>query len=231
MDINEFYKNNIVDKDFDEVFYQQQYPETKNFYQPYCKDSGIDDKHRLYFHHKIYGNKFKQKSETKESFKQQNLIEEKKVIKLNDNKILVQIFSCKKSKKLKYCVESFFNNCLDKVEIIISTVESPFSIDFLNNELFEKSIENINIILNDFDILILIYDDFSEIRFCYDSIISNLMDQNFPNKDGCILLGTGDEKSIVCIGKKMFDMIKARNKSFFKDTFIKKCIIFPFFDL
>ncbi len=51
MEINTFYKTNKVDKDFDEVRYQKEFPETKDFYQPYCKNNQIDDKHRLYFHY------------------------------------------------------------------------------------------------------------------------------------------------------------------------------------
>lgn len=55
MDIIEFYKNNKLDINFDEVLYQEQSPETKNFYQPYCRNNNIDDKHRLYFHYRLYG--------------------------------------------------------------------------------------------------------------------------------------------------------------------------------
>lgn len=54
MDIYEFYKTNTVDKNFDEVIYQKEFPETKDFYQPYCKHNNINDQHRLYFHCKIY---------------------------------------------------------------------------------------------------------------------------------------------------------------------------------
>ena len=53
--IEEFYQKNKVDADFDEVFYQNNYPATKDFYQPYCKENNIDDKHRLYFHYMMYG--------------------------------------------------------------------------------------------------------------------------------------------------------------------------------
>jgi hypothetical protein len=57
MDILEFYKNNKIDMDFDEHFYAARYPETKDFYQPYCKHNNIDDKHRLFFHYAMYGKK------------------------------------------------------------------------------------------------------------------------------------------------------------------------------
>lgn len=55
--IEEFYQNNQIDDKFDEVFYSEQYPETKDFYQPHCKANGIDEKHRLYFHYINYGKK------------------------------------------------------------------------------------------------------------------------------------------------------------------------------
>jgi len=53
--IENFYKNNNIDESFDEVFYQEQFPETKDFYQPYCKENKIGDKHRLYYHYVIHG--------------------------------------------------------------------------------------------------------------------------------------------------------------------------------
>ena len=52
--IEDFYKTNQVPKDFDETLYSAIYPETKGFYQPYCDDNGIDEKHRLYFHYANY---------------------------------------------------------------------------------------------------------------------------------------------------------------------------------
>lgn len=53
--IEEFYKIHTLDKDFDEIIYQNKYPETKDFYQPHCKDNNIDDKHRLFYHYYHYG--------------------------------------------------------------------------------------------------------------------------------------------------------------------------------
>lgn len=52
--IEEFYQKNKLDNSFNEKKYLLLYPETKDFYQPYCKQNNIDDKHRLYFHYKIY---------------------------------------------------------------------------------------------------------------------------------------------------------------------------------
>jgi hypothetical protein len=55
IDIIDFYKQNSIDNDFDEFFYQKEYPETKSFYQPYCNDNNISEKERLFFHWYYYG--------------------------------------------------------------------------------------------------------------------------------------------------------------------------------
>ena len=62
--IQEFYQKNKVDADFDETFYQIAYPETKDFYQPYCDKNNISDRYRLFFHYRQYGkaNNFKKYS-------------------------------------------------------------------------------------------------------------------------------------------------------------------------
>ena len=52
--IDVFYQNNNVDSNFDEVLHKKAYPETENFYQPYCRDNFIDEKHRLYYHYYHY---------------------------------------------------------------------------------------------------------------------------------------------------------------------------------
>jgi hypothetical protein len=57
--IEEFYKSHKIDENFNEVLYQEQYPETLDFYQPYCQQNNIDDKHRLYFHYKKYHHNIK----------------------------------------------------------------------------------------------------------------------------------------------------------------------------
>lgn len=44
-----------VDDDFDVNFYLEAYPETKDFYQPYCSQNGVEDQKRLFFHYKNHG--------------------------------------------------------------------------------------------------------------------------------------------------------------------------------
>lgn len=82
-----------VDTDFDENFYQNEYPETKNFYQPYCTNHNIDDKYRLFYHYKNYGNN---------NYK--NLLEK------NHNIFVPNISKRKPLNKLAI-VTSFFNPC------------------------------------------------------------------------------------------------------------------------
>ena len=47
--IEDFYKENALPEEFDEIFYANKY-DVKNFYQPYCKDNGFTEKQRLYYH-------------------------------------------------------------------------------------------------------------------------------------------------------------------------------------
>lgn len=56
--IEEFYIHNKVDADFDEVSYLISNPSVVDFYQPHCRDHNICDKHRLYFHYRLYGDKY-----------------------------------------------------------------------------------------------------------------------------------------------------------------------------
>lgn len=53
--IKDFYLNNTIDNNFDVDFYREEYPDINNFYQPYCHNEGIDDRHRLFYHYKLYG--------------------------------------------------------------------------------------------------------------------------------------------------------------------------------
>ena len=48
-----------IDDDFDEIFYQKEYPGTKDFYQPCCTNYNIGDKRRLFYHYKTYNNNYK----------------------------------------------------------------------------------------------------------------------------------------------------------------------------
>jgi hypothetical protein len=59
MDILEFYKNNSIDidLDFDEHFYQNEYPDLSGYWLPWAKDNGFSDKQRLFHHYYLHGKK------------------------------------------------------------------------------------------------------------------------------------------------------------------------------
>lgn len=54
-DIIEFYESHSIPPEFDVEFYKKANPETKDFYQPICKNLGINDAHRLFYHYSLYG--------------------------------------------------------------------------------------------------------------------------------------------------------------------------------
>lgn len=58
--IEEFYKTQDIDEQFDEVEYAKLVKGSINFYQPYCINNNISDKKRLYYHYSLYGLNLKQ---------------------------------------------------------------------------------------------------------------------------------------------------------------------------
>lgn len=75
--IEAFYKKHSLEDSFDEINYAKHNPNLVEFYQPYCKDHGISDKHRLFYHWFLYGDKLGQKPFVTKSQKQitQNLVD------------------------------------------------------------------------------------------------------------------------------------------------------------
>lgn len=57
MTIEQFYDQYAVDQNFDEASYLIAYPYVIDFYQPHCRDNNISEKHRLYFHYIMHGDK------------------------------------------------------------------------------------------------------------------------------------------------------------------------------
>ena len=67
--IEYFYATHTLIDDFDVDFYTRNYPDTKNFYQPYCRNQNIDDKRRLYFHwHLSKSKRFKSPEDMQKHF-------------------------------------------------------------------------------------------------------------------------------------------------------------------
>lgn len=55
MSIEEFYKTNSIDPDFDSEFYENEYRDTIDFYQPHCTQNKITNRARLFYHYFMYG--------------------------------------------------------------------------------------------------------------------------------------------------------------------------------
>ena len=57
MDLLEFYRNNSIDidLDFDEYFYQEEYPDLSGYWSPWAKDNGFSEKQRLFHHYYLHG--------------------------------------------------------------------------------------------------------------------------------------------------------------------------------
>ena len=70
--IIEFYNSNVLDEEFDSKFYQTNYPETINYYQPFCSQNNISEQQRLFHHYILYGKKSGYLKNLKD-FIQQNL--------------------------------------------------------------------------------------------------------------------------------------------------------------
>lgn len=58
-DIISFYQNNEIDENFDHNFYLEQSPKAWNFCKSFCSRNGIQEKERLFYHYKFYGDKTK----------------------------------------------------------------------------------------------------------------------------------------------------------------------------
>jgi hypothetical protein len=59
MNLLEFYQNNSIeiDLDFDEYFYQNEYPDLSGYWYPWSKNNGFSEKQRLFHHYYLYGKK------------------------------------------------------------------------------------------------------------------------------------------------------------------------------
>jgi hypothetical protein len=57
MDLLEFYQNNSIEIDlnFDEYFYQNEYPDLSGYWHPWAKDNGFSEKQRLFHHYYLHG--------------------------------------------------------------------------------------------------------------------------------------------------------------------------------
>lgn len=149
--IKKFYQYNSIDESFDSVSYQEQYPDTKDFYQPYCQRNNIDDKHRLYFHYMQYVN-------TNLSFK---------------------ISNNKKIQDINHIIEPYFNiqqknfewKDIEKTHVLTLTNDGYKQITLLMLDGLQKFTEDIIICCGDIDAYNYFKNDYKCI--VYDANIKN----------------------------------------------------------
>ena len=86
MDLLEFYKNNSIeiDLDFDEIFYQNEYPDVSGYWQPWAKDNGFSEKQRLFHHYYLYG---KNQGRLRNSEQKKNYRKSEKILRGRDEGI------------------------------------------------------------------------------------------------------------------------------------------------
>lgn len=219
--IEEFYQKNELNEDFGFVYYKKTFPETKNFYQPYCFQNNISEKQRLYFHYCLY------------------CPQDKKSLFLSNEKILVKIPTKNRPEALVDCINSFYKNhsgC-GRINFLISanicdkkTKKFEESINALPDTKiifanYQNKVEAYNDGLDqlDFDILILASDDMIAVEDCYDRIIVNNMIKFFPNKDGVLWFDTGDgntrTNTIPIVSKNFYEKNKPIYKNQYKGYF------------
>jgi len=143
--IVEFYKTNKVDPEFDEKFYQKTYEGTTNFYQPFCKNNNIDDRHRLFFHWSIYGISAGNHRNAEEYKKLDPYY--KAPTDYIDKKVSVVVGCMNREKMLNISIRSWLD--IEPIkEIIVTDWSSENSLKYL--ELIDSKIKVIRIEGNDY---------------------------------------------------------------------------------
>lgn len=152
--IEEFYESNTIDPDFDELFYKKEYPETDQFYQPYCLEHHIDDKKRLFYHYIFYApSNFKNYNDKKEyefNFKFVP-IKNKRLIKSNKLAIITSFFNPCNYKNIRNNYKTFSDRIKKYADLfpIELSLENEFFITDancirisgdLNNALWQKEL-------------------------------------------------------------------------------------------
>jgi hypothetical protein len=74
VDILQFFKDHEVDADFDESFYSQMYPETEGFYQPFCEESNVTERQRLFYHWYHHGRQLRNSKNAEDHFAEYRML-------------------------------------------------------------------------------------------------------------------------------------------------------------
>jgi len=141
MDLVEFYQNKSIeiDLDFDENFYQNEYPDLLGYYLPWAKDNGFSEKQRLFHHYYLYGKKEGRFANLKEKY---FILQNKIYIKVQNglaNRIRnlnsFYNFATTYDKKLFVCWEEGPGWGREHFLDLFENIEN---INFISNEEYEK---------------------------------------------------------------------------------------------
>jgi len=154
MDLVEFYQNNSIeiDLDFDENFYQNEYPDLLGYYLPWAKDNGFSDKQRLFHHYYLNGKKegrFANSEKKKKEINEISVFEDNKILEV---KSVPWQFPAITEKQSFYNHSNIHNNnSIDNLYVacswanIIDTSQTQFPRcdDFLDEPSCKKYLEEI----------------------------------------------------------------------------------------
>lgn len=177
MNIEEFYKIYSLDPNFDKDYYLSRYPETENYYSPYCKLNNIDDAHRLYHHYMIHGKAAGNKPHaiTKYSSKDPNKILYIKPIHGIGNRIY-NISSCYDFikqfgfNKLKICWSDSAGFSGADFSDLFNINNIPKEVEFISDYEYEQA-EKKYFILNDF-----VSQDISSFDYMFSDRVEDIID-------------------------------------------------------
>jgi hypothetical protein len=153
MDLVEFYQNNSIeiDLDFDENFYQNEYPDLSGYWCPWSKDNGFSDKQRLFHHYYLYGKqegRFANSKEKKKEINKNSVSEDNKILEV---KSIPWQFPAITEKQSFYNHSNVYNDSTNNLYVacswanIIDTSQTQFPRcdDFLDEPSCKKYLEEI----------------------------------------------------------------------------------------
>jgi hypothetical protein len=152
MDLVEFYKNNSIDidLDFDEHFYQNEYPDLSGYYLPWAKDNGFSERQRLFHHYYLYGKKEGRFSSLKDKIAQDKIIFIKPTQGLSNRLLLIDsayaFAKINNFNKIKLCwsfSEGFSDESFEELFDVKSLPEDFYLID--DKEYEEASLNFLNL--------------------------------------------------------------------------------------
>ena len=224
-------------QDFDENFYQKEYPDLSGYWLPWAKDNGFSERQRLFHHYYLYGKKEGRLCNEEAKIARYKKPEPKPAhapfnfdFNLEPDaslRILVKVSTLGRPEMLFKCLDSFVQNMSGKNSVffcITCNLDDETMTDEVVGEL-KSRYENIKVFFGnhkskidaynadldnlDFDILVAASDDMVAVKKDYDRVISHCMSQYFPDADGVIWFET-------CDGNQRTDTLSVMGRRYFE---------------